>query len=79
MPEPIKLEALSVAIAELSVAWTRKHDATEDYKETCKSVAEQSGLEESVVRAYINARMSDKVEASKRKVEQLELCFDGVA
>lgn len=68
MPEPIKLEALSVAMQELGECWTRKKGATDDYKTMCEAVAESSGLDASVVKAYVNARMSDKFEDKKSQV-----------
>lgn len=72
----IKLEALSVAMGELEDAWTRKQQATEDYGMLIKATAEASRLDQSVVRAYVNARMADRAEKDKRKVEQLSLVFD---
>lgn len=78
MPAPIKLEALSVAMDELGQAWTRKQEANDDYKTMCDAVAESSGLDASVVKAYVNARMSDKFAEKKTRVEQLSLCFESV-
>lgn len=74
-----KLEAVSVAMAELEAAWQRKHDAGEDFKTLCDSTAAAAGLEPSALKAYVNAKMQDKLDAQQKKAEQLSLLVDEIA
>lgn len=71
-----KLEAVSVSMTELESAWTRKHEAGEDFKAMCEAVALKAGLEPSALKTYINAKMQDKLEAQQKKAEQLTLLLE---
>lgn len=71
-----KLEAVSVAMTELEAAWQRKHDAGEDFKTLCGATAAAAGLEPAALKAYVNAKMQDKLEDQQKKCEQLSLLVD---
>jgi hypothetical protein len=49
--------------------------AADEFNDSIKAVAEKSGLMASVVRKYVVARVSDKVEDKRRESEQLSLLF----
>ena len=76
---PQKLEALSVAIGELESLWRAKKETSDQFNEACEATALKAGIETSVVKAYITARCSDKLEASELKAQQMALVFDMMA
>lgn len=71
-------EAISVSMSELETAWTKKHDAGEDFKTLCEAVAVKAQCEPSVLKTYISARMQDKLDAQAKKAEQLGFLFDNL-
>lgn len=72
----INLERLQIAMPELEVAWQRKTDAAESYNDAVKHVAEQVGMEPGALKAYINAKMRDRLAKVERESEQLSLLLE---
>ena len=75
----IKMDALRKMTKELENAYELQRASRSAYKEKVKACAEQSGLAEPVVRAYICARMVEKSEEGEKKAEharQLALVFE---
>lgn len=77
----VKLKPLRDGLKELEHAYELMRAARAAYKEKIVTVAEKSGLDVSVVRAFVAARMADDVEKTDRKAEhaqQLAMVFDEV-
>lgn len=77
----IKIKFLREALKELEQAHARAKVARDGYKEIIDAVAERSGLDASVVRAYVTARMLENMEQAEKKsakAQQLALVFDEV-
>jgi hypothetical protein len=72
----IHLETVQNRIAELEALWQRKHDAAESYKNAIEAVAESAHCDPSALRAYVNARMRDKVAELQTQQEQLSLMLE---
>lgn len=72
----INLERLQIVMPELETAWQRKTDAAESYGDAVKNIAEQVGMEPGALKAYINAKMRDKLDKLEREGEQLSLLLD---
>lgn len=72
----INLERLQIVLPELEAAWTRKTDAAESYTDAVKNIAEQINMEPGVLKAYINAKMRDKLKKLEREGEQLSLLLE---
>lgn len=53
-------------------------EATENYNSAVKFVAEQAGLQASVVNKFVRARAGEHFEDKKRDCEQLQLMFDEI-
>ncbi len=67
---------LPTEVAELEAAWTRKNDAAESYADVVKAVAGECAIEAGALKAYINAKMRDKLEKVERESEQLSLLLE---
>jgi hypothetical protein len=61
---------------ELEVAWTRKNDASESYSDVVKTVAAECTIEPGALKAYVNAKMRDKLAKIQREGEQLSLLLE---
>lgn len=72
----INLERLTIALPELEQAWQRKTDAAESYADCVKQVALQNRMEPGALKAYINAKMRDKLAKLEREGEQLSLLLE---
>lgn len=72
----IELDKLRERTPHLCSLKTTFDEAKTDYSEAIKSVAEISGLQASVIRKYIAAKVSDKVQTAKREADQLSLVFE---
>lgn len=75
----IKMDALRKMTKELENAYELQCASRSAYKEKVKACAEQSGLAQPVIRAYICARMVEQSEQGEKKAEharQLALVFE---
>lgn len=75
----IKMDALRKMTKELENAYELQRASRDAYKEKVKACAEQSGLAQPVIRAYICARMVEQSEQGEKKAEharQLALVFE---
>ena len=72
----INLERLQIVMPELETAWQRKTDAAESYADAIKNIATQIGMEPGALRAYVNARMRDRLDKLQREGEQLSLLLE---
>jgi len=72
----IHLETVQTRIAELEAAWKKKRDTAESYKLAIDAVAAAAHCEPSALRAYVNARMRDKVAELQTQQEQLSLMLE---
>lgn len=75
----IKMDVLRKMTKELENAYELQRASRSAYKEKVKACAEQSGLAEPVIRAYICARMVEQSEQGEKKAEharQLALVFE---
>jgi len=76
MTGAVQLETIALRMPELEAAWTRKNDAAESYADAIKHVAESCNMEPGALKAYINAKMRDKLEKLERESEQLSLMLE---
>jgi hypothetical protein len=72
----INIERLTIRMPELEVAWTRKHDASESCGDVVKAVAGECVIEPGALKAYVNAKMRDKLAKIQREGEQLSLLLE---
>ena len=72
----INLERLQIVMPEIEASWHRKTDAAESYTDAIKNVAEQVGMEPGALKAYVNAKMRDKLAKLEREGEQLSLLLE---
>lgn len=87
-PEPatekdaaVKLKPLRDGIKEIENAYELMRASRAAFREKVAAVAEKSGVEPSVIRAFVAARMMDDSERAGRKVEsarQLAMVFEEV-
>lgn len=75
----IKLESLQTRIPELVKLHIKAAEASQDFNDAVKTVAEKSGLLAATVRKYVKARAGDKFDDEKTKAQQLALVFEEVA
>lgn len=68
-------EAISVSLHELETAWTLKREAADAFTQIVEAVAGKAECEPSVLKAYISARMQDKVDVQAKRADQLNLLF----
>jgi hypothetical protein len=76
----INLERLAILMPEIAASWQRKTDAADSYADAVKNVALQIGMEPGALKAYVNAKMRDKLAQLEREGEQVSLlleAFDG--
>ena len=57
---------------------TKKDEATQKFNDKIKAIAEQSGMQSSVIRRAIMAKHGEKFDAVKREAEQLALALDAI-
>lgn len=69
-------DVVADATEELERAYIKAQDAGRDLNEAIKKVAQKSGYLASNVRAYIAARVGDKVDDKRRNAEQQLELFD---
>ena len=74
----IKMQELEKRIGELEELHNLKTAARDRYNDGVKAAAEKCGMLASVVNKFVNARVGESFEDDKRKVEQLQLCFDEI-
>lgn len=77
----VKLKPLRDGLKELENAYELMRAARSAFREKVTAVAEKSGVEPSVVRALIAARMMEDDEKAERKIEcaiQLAMVFEEV-
>lgn len=72
----INLERLQIVMPELEAGWQRKTDAADSYADAIKQVATQINMEPGALKAYINAKMRDKLAKLEREGEQLSLLLE---
>lgn len=72
----INLERLQIVMPELEQAWQNKVDAAESYSDAVKAIAGQINMEPGALKAYINAKMRDKLAKLEREGEQLSLLLE---
>jgi len=75
----IKVRELAEKVDHLVQLANAASDASTAYGEAVKAIAEKAGLQASVVRKFIAAKVSDNFDDKKRDCEQLQLCFDEIA
>jgi hypothetical protein len=73
-----KIETIVKRLPELEQLCSNKASATTAFNDACKAVAENSGIEASVIKKYVAAVFGEKLEAHKQKAEQLQLLFDEI-
>ena len=78
MPEQPQLEALQKRLPNLEELWSKLEAAKTALDEACKTVAENSRVDKSVIRKFLNARMSEKYAEQKARAEQLNLLFEEI-
>ena len=74
----IKMKELESRVVELEDLLRQATAAKDRYNDGVKVVAEKVGLLSSVVNKFVKARVGESFEDEKRKVEQLQLCFDEI-
>ena len=72
----IQIETVQTRVTELEELWKLKQAASESYTAGIEMVAAAAHCEPSALKAYINARMRDKVEKLEREHEQLSLMLE---
>ena len=72
----INLETIKTRLPELEQLWTLKSSAGESYTAAIKLSAEYAKCEPAALRAYINAKMRDKVAKLQIQQEQLSLMLE---
>jgi len=72
----INLERLQIQMPELEKIWQQKTDAATSYSEAVANIAKQIGMEPGALKAYINAKMRDKLAQLERQGEQLSLLLE---
>jgi hypothetical protein len=75
-PAAINIERLGIRMKELDAAWTYKNDASESYSIIVKAVAAECKIEPGALKAYVNAKMRDKLAQIQRQGEQLSLLLE---
>jgi hypothetical protein len=74
----IKMKELRDKLDHLVSLFNAAADASTAYGEAVKAISEKAGLQASVVRKFVSAKVSEKFEDKKRDCEQLSLCFDEI-
>jgi phytoene/squalene synthetase len=75
----INITALRSHVKELETLYTRKQDASDDYKNAIDTVATKCGVGKKPLKAFIAARMKDKVRETHAQAEQLSLLFEDIS
>jgi Mg2+ and Co2+ transporter CorA len=76
--EVIRLEELRKKVGYLVRLHTAAKDASEEFAEAVRAVAEASALQAKVVRRFVAAKAGTTFETKKKEAEQLSLVFDEV-
>jgi hypothetical protein len=76
--DAVTLQPLRDSIKELTALHQRAANAREAYADLVDAVADKTRLKPAVVRAYINARLSETGMRSVAKAKQLALVFEEV-
>lgn len=74
----IDLKVVKDRLGELKSLKARAKEASTDYSEAIKKAAQDSGLNASAVRRFVDAAAGNSIEERKRDAEQLALLFDEV-
>ena len=75
-PAVIKTKEVTDKIEHLIELHNAKREASTNYGDAVKAVAEKSGYLASVVRKLVNAKAGDDFDGEARKVEQMSLIFE---
>ncbi len=73
---PIRLAPIRDALKNLEDLCLMKLAAADSFADACTAAAKNAGLEPSVVKTYVTAKVNDKLAAQQKKAEQLQLLFE---
>lgn len=76
--QTIQIEAIVKRLPELNIAWRKKFEAGQEFKEICKAVGQSAHVDKSVIASYVNASFGKNREKHKRNAQQLSLLFDEI-
>ena len=76
--DAITLQPLRDSIKELTALHERAKNAREAYADLVDAVSDKTKLKPAVIRAFINARLSETGQRSVEKAKQLALVFEEV-
>lgn len=74
----IALQPLRESIKELTALHERAKNARESYADLVDAVSDKTKLKPAVIRAFINARLSETGQRSVERAKQLALVFEEV-
>ncbi len=74
----IKMQPIKDAVEDAVELYNKLGQASEQFNDAIKAMAEKSGMLAVVVRKLVTARAGEKFDDEKRKVEQLSLIFEEV-
>ena len=72
----IAWQPLRESLRSLEELCVRKKDAALAFAEGCDAVAAVANIEPSVLRAYVTARVADKLKIQATKAEQMQLLYE---
>lgn len=74
----VQLQPLRESLKQLTALYQRSKDAREAYADLVDAVADKTKLKPAVIRAFVNARMSDTGQRKAESAKQLAMVFDEV-
>lgn len=74
----IKLDKIRDRVRELETLCTRKIDASQNFNIAATAAAQVAGLEATVVKKFITARVKDTERKDAKQAEQLQLLFEEI-
>ena len=74
----IKLDPLRESLPELERACHRKIDAADNFSKACDAAGHKAGLDSTVVKSYVTARVRNKLDEYEKKSTQLVLLFEEI-
>ncbi len=69
------IKAVKDAIGELKIAYIKKQDMADSYKDVIKAVAEKAHIDKAVLSKYVKALVDDTIDDDRNKAQQLEMLF----
>jgi len=78
MSERVNLSVVRESLGHLESLCHAKIEASEDFSDACKAVAEKCGIGKSVISAYVTSIAKETAEKEKLYAEQLELLFSEI-